>query len=61
MMFKLLRCTCLHCFHLKMDLTVLARFRQRLALLLQVTCVFTMSLHRIASCCGSVISLHHAF
>lgn len=36
MMFKLLRCTCLHCFHLKLDQTLLARYRQRLALLLQV-------------------------
>lgn len=36
MMFKLLRCTCLHCFHLKMDQAVLARYRRRLALLLQV-------------------------
>jgi hypothetical protein len=36
MMFKLLRCTCLHCFHLKLEHTLLARYRQRLALLLQV-------------------------
>ena len=36
MMFKLLRCTCLHCFHLKLEQTLLARYRQRLALLLQV-------------------------
>eukprot|EP00208_Stichococcus_sp_RCC1054_P004326 CAMPEP_0206143018 /NCGR_PEP_ID=MMETSP1473-20131121/19032_1 /ASSEMBLY_ACC=CAM_ASM_001109 /TAXON_ID=1461547 /ORGANISM="Stichococcus sp, Strain RCC1054" /LENGTH=1731 /DNA_ID=CAMNT_0053538243 /DNA_START=203 /DNA_END=5398 /DNA_ORIENTATION=- len=35
MMFKLLRCTCLSCFHLKMDPTALARFRHRLFLLMQ--------------------------
>ncbi len=36
MMYKLLRCTCLSCFHFKMDATTLARFRRRLSLLLQV-------------------------
>lgn len=44
MMFKLLRCTCLHCFHLKLDQTLLARYRQRLALLLQV------AVSRLCSC-----------
>ena len=35
MMFKLLRCTCLHCFCLKMDSEALGRYRRRLALLLE--------------------------
>lgn len=32
-MFKLLRCTCLHCFSLKMEAEELGRYRRRLALL----------------------------
>ena len=32
-MFKLLRCTCLHCFALKMEAEELGRYRRRLALL----------------------------
>lgn len=45
MMFKLLRCTCLHCFHLKMDQTALARYRRRLSLLLQVRAVLMTQSH----------------
>ena len=32
-MYKLLRCTCLHCFALKMDADEVARYRRRLELL----------------------------
>ncbi len=35
MMYKLLRCTCLHCFCLKMDSEALGRYRHRLGLLLE--------------------------
>ena len=36
MLYKLLRCACLHCFHLKMPRKEVDRFRQRLTLLQQV-------------------------
>lgn len=56
MMYKLLRCTCLSCFHFKMDATTLARFRRRLSLLLQVRsrcCDFEGS-------CDSLCREHHS-
>ena len=34
-MYKLLRCTCLHCFSLKMDADEAGRYRRRLELLAQ--------------------------
>ncbi len=34
-MYKLLRCTCLHCFALKMDADEAGRYRRRLELLAQ--------------------------